>query len=271
MPLQSALLPILAAATPLAPCGAQQIAVGEQLIWVDQQGTGATTVVFEAGNGADSTVWDALEPRVRALGVRTFRYDRAGYGKSAPRADAGYRVESDLDTLRRALDYCQVRGPVIEVAHSYGGSLALLGRARFERGVAGLVLVDAQVPGAETRQSVAATLDELRPQYAEVRKQAPALARTLIPVVEAFPRTISQLNRLNVDPALPIVDIVADGGEKDKPRRMAEWRAAHRRFVEQSPQSRRYVDAAGSGHQVMKDRPDLILDAIAELLRRIGN
>lgn len=80
----------LAAATPSVPqapvaptCAAQTVAVDGLPLWVDLQGQGETTVVFESGNGNDSTVWDALEPQVRALGVRTFRYDRRGYGRSA--------------------------------------------------------------------------------------------------------------------------------------------------------------------------------------------
>ncbi|NOU03849.1 MAG: alpha/beta hydrolase [Novosphingobium sp.] len=122
-------------------------------LWVDLQGQGETTVVFESGNGNDSTVWDALEPKVRALGVRTFRYDRRGYGRSAHFASETYRVEMDLSTLQGALTACGIAGPIVAVAHSYGGGLALI-TARRDRRIKGLVLVDAVVPGVSTPKIV---------------------------------------------------------------------------------------------------------------------
>lgn len=264
----SAMSALVLAASTVLPCGAQSIPVGGSLLWVDQRGSGTVTVLLEAGNGADSTVWDGLEPQIRALGVRTFRYDRQGYRNSAPRPGRSYRVEMDLAAVRTALDYCQVSGPVIEVAHSYGGALALLGAAR-DRRIAGIVLVDAMAPGVENQASVAETLAELRPQYAAVRKQVPQLAETLIPVVEAIPRTIARLNATDVGSRLPIIDIVADGGKKDRADAVARWRAGHRAFVAAAPESRTYVDAGSSGHQVMQDRPDLVLAAIRTMLARI--
>lgn len=78
-------------------------------------------MVFESGNGNDSTVWEVITPRVRALGVRTFAYDRAGLGRSDP-APATYTVEAELGRLQRVLRLCQVTGPILFVAHSYAAT-----------------------------------------------------------------------------------------------------------------------------------------------------
>lgn len=102
----------LAAITPAAAhaeCGRGLIGHGGSgRLWVDDEGAGPVTVVFESGNGKDSTVWDAIAPRVRALGARTFAYDRAGLGRSDP-APATYTVEAELARLQRVLRMCRVR------------------------------------------------------------------------------------------------------------------------------------------------------------------
>lgn len=268
---------VLTAATPAAQqppaaptCAAQTVAVDGLPLWVDLQGQGTTTVVFESGNGNDSTVWDALEPQVRAMGVRTLRYDRRGYGRSAHFAKETYKVEMDLDTLQGALAACGVVGPIIMVAHSYGGGLAVM-TAQRDRRIKGLVLVDAVVPGVSTPKIVRETLAEVRPQYAEVRREAPELARTVIPIMEAWGRTMDRVDATPVSRRLPIVDIVADGGGGGKkPEMTRHWRNAHHRFVAQAPAYRQFVDAKNSSHKVMKDRPDLVIAAIRRLVAQVG-
>ncbi|MDE2597093.1 MAG: alpha/beta hydrolase [Sphingomonadales bacterium] len=257
--------------TPAAStCAAQTITVGGLPLWVDAQGSGMATVVFESGNGNDSTVWDAIEPQVRAKGLRTFRYDRRGYGRSAHFAQERYSLAMDIAVLEAALDQCRIAGPIIYVAHSYGGALAVTA-ARRNRRIAALVLVDAIVPGTETPARVRATLQEVRPQYAEVRQQAPDLARTVIPIMEAWPQTMARVNRTPVSRNLPIVDIVATGGGGDpKAADIEHWHEAHSRFVAQAPTQRSYVAASGSGHKVMNDRPELVIDAIDAMARRVS-
>ena len=105
-----------------ANCGRGLIGPGKaDRLWVDDQGAGPITAVFESGNGNDSTVWEVITPRVRALGVRTFAYDRAGLGRSDP-APATYTVEAELGRLQRVLRLCQVTGPILFVAHSYAAT-----------------------------------------------------------------------------------------------------------------------------------------------------
>jgi pimeloyl-ACP methyl ester carboxylesterase len=156
-------------------CLAGAVDVGPHRLWTELQGSGDTTVVFEAGGGADSAVWAEIVPRVQALGLRTLRYDRAGLGRSDPRPGA-YDVRRDAQDLRTLLDRCEVTGRILVVSHSYGGFVSLLAAAA-DRRVAGLVLVDANVPGYFTQARLDALLAEYRPRYAELREQAPRLAR----------------------------------------------------------------------------------------------
>ncbi|WP_447412369.1 alpha/beta fold hydrolase, partial [Clostridium perfringens] len=78
--------------------------------------------------------------------------------------------------------------PVILVAHSYGGFIAHLLAAQ-DRRVAGMVLVDANIPAFFDPAETEAIVGRYRPQYAALRAQAPALAELLIPIIEAYPKT----------------------------------------------------------------------------------
>lgn len=269
MPLATLLMGAALAATPASPtCSTGTVPIGGIPLYVDRQGSGPLTVLFESGNGNDSHVWDQIEPQVRALGVVTLRYDRRGYGESAPRREQTYRVEQDLAVVKELLDRCSGRGPVLYVAHSYGGVLGLL-TSRTDRRIKGLVLVDTVAPGVETVAMAKAQRAELRPQYAEVRQQAPALAQAIIPVVEALPETTAIINAARISTALPITDIVANGGNDDAPDRAETWRQGHRRFVAAATGMRELIDARDSSHKVMADKPALVLAAIGEMVRRL--
>lgn len=102
----------------------RKVDVGGYALWMRSQGQGPPTIVFESGGGEDSRRWSNLEPIIRERGnVRTIVYDRAGLGKSDadPRP---YRIQDEVTALRRALDRCQIKGPIILVPHSYGGFIS---------------------------------------------------------------------------------------------------------------------------------------------------
>lgn len=268
--LLSAALPAAApAALPAQACGTGPIEIGGIPLYVDRQGSGPLTVLMESGNGNDSHVWDELEPQIRAMGVVTLRYDRRGYGQSAPRKQARYRIEQDLMVAKQLLDRCSGAGPVLYVAHSFGGALATIGASR-DRRIKGLVLIDAIAPGVETVASATAQRAQLRPQYDAVRKEAPALAVALLPVVEELPGIAATVNQVRLPRDLPITDIVADGGNADNPELARQWREGHRRFVVQAPGYRELIDVLGASHKVMADRPALVVAAIGEMIRRLS-
>lgn len=254
-------LPLGAAAS--GPCRGTAVDVGGRHLWVDGAGTGALTVAFEAGGGRDGSVWTEIAARVRDHGVRTFIYDRAGLGRSEL-GPTPYSIDDEVHALRSAWSACGIESPVVVVAHSYGGAIALLAASRDER-VAGLVLVDALVPRATPDSEVQAVLAEYRPQYAELRKQAPELARAMIPLMEAYPETVGKLDAVHVPARLRIIDIVAEHTTAHTPRTATLWRQAHADFVAQSP-LRQSVLATGSSHQVMADKPALVVDAIVRMI-----
>ena len=230
---------------------------------MEVEGAGTPTVVFETGNGNDSGVWAEIAPRIRAAGARTFLYDRAGMGRSEP-ASQPYSIDDEVEALRSALTSCGIDGPIVLAAHSYGGFISLLLASLDER-VAGLVLVDANIPAFFSEAEVALILAEYRPQYDQLREQAPGLAATLIPIMEAYPATAARLRSVAIPASLPIVDIVAEHSWATTPTSATAMREAHAAFVAESS-ARESVFAAGSSHNVMRDAPDLVVAAIVRTL-----
>jgi pimeloyl-ACP methyl ester carboxylesterase len=235
-------------------------------VWVDQQGAGAVTVVFEAGFGNDSSVWAELTPKIRAAGARTFVYDRAGMGKSTIDSRAPYSIDNDVHILRTALTSCGVAGPVVLVGHSYGGGIGVVAAAEDAR-IRGLVLLDAVVAHVYADGELDKNLIAMRAQYDDLRAQAPALATVAIPWAEALPATVQRIDDVRVPDGLPIIDIVAGHGQ-NTPEATQVWRQAHRAFTAGQP-ARELVLAPGSSHKVMKDAPALVVASIVKMLARV--
>jgi pimeloyl-ACP methyl ester carboxylesterase len=227
-------------------------------------GHGDPTVVFEAGNGDDSSVWAGIEPQVRQrCGVRTVMYDRAGLGKSGP-APSPYRIDDEATALERALDRFGVRGPIVLVAHSYGGFIATLVAASDKR-VVGVVFVDANVVEFFDDAEVAHIVAKYTPQIDTLRRTDPALADVMGPIIRAYPDTVRRMREVVLPLTLPVIDIVAEHSWGDSAEEAAAMKRAHAGFVAASP-ARVALPATGSSHYVMRDQPDLVIDAIARLL-----
>lgn len=93
----------------------------------------------------------------------------------------------------------------------------------------------------------------------------PDLAKALIPMMEAYADTARAMQDVTLPATLPVVDIVAERSWNETPAEGEAMRAAHKAFVAESP-NRRSVLASGSGHNVMQDRPDVVVEAIKNAL-----
>jgi pimeloyl-ACP methyl ester carboxylesterase len=90
----------------------------------------------------------------------------------------------------------------------------------------------------------------------------------MIPVIEAYPETVARLREIDFPASIPTMDIVAERTWGDTAEEIEAMRRAHREFVAASPH-RRGVFAEGSGHHVMRDRPDIVLAAIGQFVAAV--
>jgi pimeloyl-ACP methyl ester carboxylesterase len=247
--------------------GPRRIDVGGYRLWMHAAGHGSPTVVFDSGGGDDSSVWSLVEPEVRRRkSVATVLYDRAGLGQSEPKPGP-YRIDDEVKALRTALSVCGVDGPLLLVAHSYGGFVSMLTAATDPR-VAGLVLVDGNIPGFFDEAEVARLLGRFTPQIDVLRRAHPKLGPVVIPLTLALPETSRRVRATPLPLSMPVIDIVAETTWVESPEEVAAMRREHASFVAASL-AREAVFAAGSGHYVMRDRPDLVIKAVSRLIDRL--
>lgn len=128
----------------------QQIAVeANRRLNLYCEGTGAPTVLLDAGAGETMMVWRHVQRRV-ARQTRACAYDRAGYGFS----DAAMRPSDAVnivDDVHRLLRVAGIATPIVYVGHSAAGLYGTLLVATHPQAVAGAVLVDPAFAYAEQR------------------------------------------------------------------------------------------------------------------------
>jgi pimeloyl-ACP methyl ester carboxylesterase len=124
------------------PPPGQLVDVGGYRLHLHCIGQGSPTVVLDAGLGAFSLDWGAVQPQI-AKSTRVCAYDRAGLGWSDP-GPTPRSPEQFASELHALLTKGGVEGPYVLVAHSISGKTARLFANRHPDEVAGIVLVDAR-------------------------------------------------------------------------------------------------------------------------------
>ncbi|MEU4153218.1 alpha/beta hydrolase [Streptomyces sp. NPDC026659] len=134
---------------------------GDLMRWVELPGRDAPRV-YVHGLGATSPAYfteSAVHPLL--AGHRSLLIDLLGHGISDRPADFDYSLESHADALAAALASAGVSGAEL-IAHSMGGSVAIVLAARHPGLVSRLVLIDANldpitpVPGAPGSSGITA-------------------------------------------------------------------------------------------------------------------
>ncbi|TKR26607.1 alpha/beta hydrolase [Cellulomonas hominis] len=282
--------------------------VGGHALHLDVRGTGSPVVVLEAGSGETSLGWESVADAL-AQRTTVVAYDRAGYAWSEPSAEprTGEAVVADL---RAALDAAGLAGPYVVVGHSMGGLFARLLAERAPEDVAGLVLVDARPEddARETADVLAAEgrpadppawalgalqrtgvlrlfADQLLAGMVDPAEQDRFLDVVATPAFFAARQEEADLIGSTEDAVrgqdlgdLP-VRVVARGEPQDyaaagiSARGGAEleriWQDGQRRMLGLSSRAALVV-AEGSGHLVPRDRPDVVVDQVLEVLTEIG-
>ncbi len=116
--------------------------IGDRRLAYTRMGTGAPTVVLEAGWGWGRWAWDWIVAGVAAL-TQVVTYDRAGVGESDPVSPAPRGAKHMADDLAALLTTAGLPGPYIVEGHSLGGLIARVFTRDHPDQVAGMVLIDA--------------------------------------------------------------------------------------------------------------------------------
>jgi pimeloyl-ACP methyl ester carboxylesterase len=126
-----------------APAPGRMLEVDGAAMHIHCTGTGAPTIVLEAGATGFAQMWAWVQPRL-AERTRVCSYDRAGMGWSED-AD-GHDGASIAKRLRALLDAAGEHGPYMLAGHSVGGAFIRIFAERYPADVVALALIDPSHP-----------------------------------------------------------------------------------------------------------------------------
>ena len=246
------------------------IDVGGHKLAMTQSGKGTPTVVFEAGVGGPQ-VWGTLASRVAEF-TSAVTYAHAGLEGSEPVTSAR-TPERIVEELHMLLQRATIPPPYVLVGHSMGGLEARLFAMTYPTEVAGLVLID----GVHERQ----VLEFTRLDSVGFPRRREAGLKSLDPPQRAEMDGLSRIlttGQLGVPGKLPDVPMVVLTSLRSSvaqgPRAPAVWRQLHSELF-QSVTYGMHIVTNRSGHQIQKDEPELVVNAVRwvvdEVRRRVGH
>ena len=290
---------VLRAASPVADAAQGDFAGpvdigGGRRLYLECRGTGSPVVVLEAGYRSSARVWSedlkSGAPRMMVLpGVAAFTrvcaYDRPGtvallnanvrQSRSDP-IPMPRTVPDVVADLHALLGTAGVPGPYVFAGHSLGGLFARLYASTYPRDVVGLVLVDAYSEMLETlltaerwaalvRLNVRSGSDTVEPipSYGDLETigygKGNAVMRQAVANMPLGPMPLAVLAH-----ARPFdLPKEAEGFSSDALESVL--RAANEKLATLVPNARFFV-AKGSGHDIHQDEPELVIEAIRQVV-----
>jgi pimeloyl-ACP methyl ester carboxylesterase len=255
-------------------------------------GEGNPTVVI-VGAGL-SVTWGLIQPEVAKF-TQVCSYDHSGVGwsDSGPEDSCTLRVHE----VHTALEKAGIKGPYVIVGHSLGGMVARLYADRYPGEVSGMVLVDHSFsfflargikgpsfaqkssPSAPGSLGPGATLIEDDPNFRKLSDRdreldhwamsQPRMQKALETNHELIPECFSQAEAITKDQLHPLNDkplVDVSRGQFRSP----EYDKFQSELLSLSQNSKQII-AENSGHFVIVDRPDVVIDAIRQVVRAIRN
>jgi pimeloyl-ACP methyl ester carboxylesterase len=221
---------------------------------------------FSAGGGKPEKLETAVFPAVAKF-TRVCLYDRPNttVGEDIDLERGGllstpvpqpHALGDDVADLHALLAAAGETGPVVLAAHSYGGLIAELYARRYPKEVAGEVLVD--VTSVYLRQAFTAQ------EYEDM------LNSTSLPTAEGqealeIDGAFDAILTTPQAPQMPVVLLTADKLARDTPAsRETELMDAHVRLAMQL--GARHVTKTASGHHIHVEQPQLVIDAIRDVV-----
>jgi pimeloyl-ACP methyl ester carboxylesterase len=270
----------------------RMVSVGDYSMHIHCTGEGSPTVVFESGMGEGALSWSAVQPEI-SKSTRACSYDRSGYfwSDSSAAERTGDVIAGELMTL---LHNAGEKGPYVLVGHSVGGLYVRAFSSRYPDYVAGMVLVDSshEQQGNRLHESAWGNTalrayvfltrlglgrifgipsnnaqplpSDLRPAYQEMGYLTKNYA-TLWREKSAWDAVAATgLKRNSVRNDLPLV-VLTQSGKGFKPDYYKTWVELQNELAALSSRSTHIV-ATSAGHFIQLDEPQLVIDAVSQVV-----
>jgi len=262
---------LFALATPFCIAQAQpgkMIDMGGRRLHIVEAGTGTATVVFESGLGEDVSTWDNVQPQVAGF-ARTVTYDRAGIGQSDPpiQPTTLSGMATDLHAL---LQKANISPPYILVGHSLGGMLFQVFAHAYPKEVAGLVLVDPESGRLLERLHTHMTPEDWAARQKALDEAMPKMP----PPVQAEMNALLKSSHADEEVLpLPDVPVVLLTGTKKNPEFPGnpleqDLKLELHKDLLTKIHNGKHVLAPNSRHYIQNDQPQLVIDAVHDIVNQ---
>jgi pimeloyl-ACP methyl ester carboxylesterase len=255
-------------------------------------GNKSPSIILDSGTGGFSLEWRNIQNSL-SQHARVCAYDRAGYGWSdmGPLPRSTKNIAHELHSL---LENAEIPGPYIFVGHSFGGFTAQYFARYFDDDIAGIVLIDSSHEEQVYRlpengkdvvrrslhqdRSNMVTKSVLHENYPE---QGAAVAQQLMErwsslitwreEMANYALSSRELRDVYHKPILEIPIVVLSRGKRvwpDTPygdAMEAAWKELQNELNYMSGNST-HIIAENSGHVIHLDEPELVVDAIHDVL-----
>ena len=248
-------------------------------LYYECQGEGRPLLLIDYGIAGSAIAWRRLQHELSNI-TTVCSYDRAGYGWSdpgpSPRTSA--QAVQELEGLIEAAGW---QGPFVLLGHSFGGFDTRLFAARHPESVVGLVWLDSShpeevlhataQPGAQPLANpiAQAAINETEPDdeqaagaYLNTRRKA---IFTQMDELANFATSARQVLDAGPLPAVPLVVIARDHAARQSDAEAARWQVRQQALAKLSPRGV-FWTATGSGHDIHRDRPDLVVKAVGKVV-----
>jgi pimeloyl-ACP methyl ester carboxylesterase len=216
--------------------------------------------------------WDAVQPSIGRF-ARVCAYDRPGVGNSDP--PPARQTFSDLaDQLDAVVTALHLQRPLVLVAHSLGGTVAVTWAEQHRDDLAGLVLIDATPP---------AYLQTVMSQFprrgttagAELRR---SLATLLVPHANAeslagrqglLTGTFGDLGSPRVTALTHTISEWGDVSRKQGALLDSSWLTGQQAWADLSSNGQ-VVSVPDAGHEIQVDQPAAVVDTVRQVVSGAG-
>jgi len=277
------------------PMQGRLVDVGGRNIHIYCTGDGSPTVILDSGLGDSYLSWHKVQPEIAKFN-RVCSYDRAGLGFSdtSSRPRTSKVIAAELHVLLQA---ASVPPPYVIVGHSMGGFNVRMYASMYRSDIVGMVLVDASHPDQENRfppelknlegswsreaEFIAYTMPFGVPRLLGLCDNDPTsraadcnarTAREQLAEIKAFRESSAETAATGSLGDLPLAVLSHDPDKpsSDLPPEIAKPtnEAWEQMQVELSHLSTRGTQtiAKNSAHYIQVDRPDVVIDAVRNVV-----
>ena len=218
--------------------------------------------MFEAGLGDGKEAWKSVFAEV-GKSTTVFAYDRGGHGTSTARS-TDRSAKQIVAELRSLLQAAHVDPPFVLVGHSIGGLYVNLFARTYPMEIAGVVFVDARHEDFSERCK-AARARMCGPPVFLMR----LIGGGTLEEYKSAPASMQQVRDAGAFPPVPITVLTGTRRPLEGAAFTAAWLETHEEMSGMVTDGKHLI-CEHCGHDVHKDDPGQVIDAIRDVIGRAG-